>query len=79
MQDFVPVIVDRDTEEHINNLYKDTGTFVPRTLFLHPDGTLEKSLKANAGEHAYYVDYDSAQNLRDLLKEAHQKFDLDKG
>jgi protein-disulfide reductase (glutathione) len=50
----VMVRVDKDREEELSARYAPDGDYIPRTLFLHPDGTLASEIRANEGPYQWF-------------------------
>lgn len=53
---FVMVHVDQGAGDPITQKYQPDGAYIPRTLFLKSDGTLEPDLKAPREKYQYFYD-----------------------
>lgn len=64
---FVMVRVDKEAEPKVAALYKPDGDYVPRTLFLAPDGKLRPEVDAQRTDYRYfYSERDPASILRGM-------------
>jgi thiol-disulfide isomerase/thioredoxin len=67
---FVMIRQDGDKEtEFAANLSPD-GTYVPRTFFLRPDGSLMKEIRAHDGRYRYFYDEDDPAPLLAAMERA---------
>jgi thiol-disulfide isomerase/thioredoxin len=60
---FVMIREDRDEETEFAASLAPDGTYIPRTLFLRPDGSLMKEIRANDGRYRYFYDEDDPAPL----------------
>lgn len=69
-RDFVMILVDIDRHPETNAAYAPDGPYVPRTMFLHPDGKLEARLGRNGAQYKYFLDYRGPGDLLALMSQA---------
>jgi protein-disulfide reductase (glutathione) len=71
-KNFVMVMVDGDREKKLGaKLGPNNQAYVPRTLFLKPDGQLRPELiGANAAPYSHFIDYDTPAELLALMQKA---------
>lgn len=73
-QGLVLVMVDRDKEKALANGLGPPGqTYVPRTLFLTPDGVLMADVANGTGDRSHLVDYYDPDELLGLMAKAAAK------
>lgn len=66
-KDFVMIRLDRDQNPQLSQRYAPDGDYIPRTLFLRPDGTLAADIHARRDRFLYFWDEnDPADVLRGL-------------
>jgi thiol:disulfide interchange protein len=53
---FVMIHADQDKEKDKTAAYAPDGGYIPRTLFLNPDGTLNKDVHAPRPQYQYFYD-----------------------
>ena len=53
---FVMVRLDQDKDKERAKEYAPDGGYIPRTLFLAPDGTLDKDIHAPRPQYQYFYD-----------------------
>ena len=75
-RDYVMVLVDADADKLTNGAFAPDGTYVPRTLFMTPDGDVRSDLVgATDPEHPHTIDIKSPEELLSLmLKGASSKY-----
>lgn len=68
---FVMVLIDADKDKAANGAFAPDGTYVPRTLFLTPDGDVRSDLVSKSDpEHPHSLDVDNADELLALMLRA---------
>jgi thiol-disulfide isomerase/thioredoxin len=72
-RDFVMIHLDADHDETLNAKYAPDGTYIPRTFFLGPDGTLDSSIHAPRGRSIYFYDERDPSALLAAMDTAHKK------
>lgn len=73
-RDFVMILVDADTEKEINGAFSPDGTYVPRTLFIDPEGNISDRLVGPDPKYPHTVDVESPEQLLSLMKAARGVF-----
>jgi thiol:disulfide interchange protein len=53
---FVMIHVDQDKDAEVSKKYQPDGGYIPRTLFLAPDGTLQADVHAPRDKFQYFYD-----------------------
>lgn len=69
---FELILIDSDTPEAES--YESTGTYVPRTLFLRPDGTIDTGLRAPGKRFAHFFSVDDKDALIRAMKTAISRY-----
>jgi protein-disulfide reductase (glutathione) len=69
-KDFVMILVDVDQEKQINGAFSPDGTYVPRTLFIDPDGNVSDKLVGQDPQYPHTIDVDKPDELLALMKKA---------
>jgi len=72
-RDFVMIRLDADEEVELNRMYAPDGSYIPRTLFLAPDGTLERSIHAPNRKHQFFYDERQPEELVVAMQAALRK------
>src|SRR5690606_1008586 len=67
---FVMILVDIDRHPEINAAYAPDGLYVPRTIFLDPEGKLEPRLGRNGAKFRHFLDYRGPADLLALMSQA---------
>lgn len=55
-KDFVMILIDADEDMDANRKYAVDGTYLPRTIFLSPDGTMAREIHASRDRYLYFFD-----------------------
>ncbi len=67
--DYVMILVDVDKDPTTNGAFSPDGTYVPRTLFITPDGDVRSDLVGKSDpEHPHTIDSKSPDELLGLMK-----------
>lgn len=69
-KDFVMILVDADQEKQINGAFSPDGTYVPRTLFIEPEGNVSDKLVGKEAQYPHTIDIDKPDELLALMKKA---------
>jgi protein-disulfide reductase (glutathione) len=70
-KNFVMVMIDADREKKLSaKLGPGNQVFVPRTLFLKPDGQLRPEIKGVNPGYEHFIDNDSPAELLSLMQKA---------
>lgn len=69
-REFVMIRVDSDKEAEVNQRYMPDGKYVPRTLFLSPDGKLSEDIHAPRPKFLYFYDEHDPASLLAGMSEA---------
>jgi thiol:disulfide interchange protein len=72
-RDFVMIHLDADVEETVAAKYALDGSYIPRTFFLSPDGTLDDSIHAARARSRFFYDEHDPGALLAAMETAHQK------
>jgi thiol-disulfide isomerase/thioredoxin len=67
---FVMVREDGDAKTEFAAKLAPDGSYIPRTLFLRPDGSLAKEIRAHDGRYGYFYDEDDAAPLLAAMERA---------
>lgn len=68
---FVMILVDGDKDKTANGAFSPDGTYVPRTLFLTPDGDVRADLTGKTDpQHPHTIDIESPAELLALMAKA---------
>jgi protein-disulfide reductase (glutathione) len=68
--DFVMILIDADRERSLNGAFSPDGTYVPRTLFIDPDGNISDALVGKDPQYPHTIDADSPEELLSLMRKA---------
>jgi thiol:disulfide interchange protein len=71
--DFVMIHLDADAEEAVASKYALDGSYIPRTFFLAPDGTVDDSIHAPRPRSRYFYDEHDPSALLAAMDTARQK------
>ncbi len=70
-KNFVMILIDGDKDKMANGAFSPDGTYVPRTLFLTPDGDVRKDLTGKTDpQHPHTIDIESPAELLALMTKA---------
>jgi len=69
-RDFVMILVDADTEKEVNGAFAPDGAYVPRTLFIDPDGNVSDKLVGKDPQFPHTIDIESPGELLALMRRA---------
>lgn len=69
-RDFVMILIDADKERSLNGAFSPDGTYVPRTLFIDPQGEISSTLVGKDPEYPHTIDADSPEELLSLMQQA---------
>ncbi len=70
-KDVVMILVDADADKTANGAFSPDGTYVPRTIFMTPDGEVRTDLTGTSDpKHPHTIDIDRADELLGLLRKA---------
>ncbi|MFO0762915.1 MAG: thioredoxin family protein [Byssovorax sp.] len=72
-RDFVMILVNADEDNATNKRYAPDGSYLPRTMFLAPDGTLAREIHATRDRYLYFFDERNPASLLGGMKEAKDK------
>lgn len=68
-RNYVMVLVDADKDPTVNSAFSPDGTYVPRTLFISPEGDVRTDLVGRSdSEHPHSIDITGPGELLSLLK-----------
>ena len=68
-RNYVMVLVDVDKEPQVNGAFSPDGTYVPRTLFITPQGDVRADLTGKTDpEHPHTIDITSPAELLSLMR-----------
>lgn len=65
---YVMIRVNQDQDGAMTTSYSPDGSYVPRTLFLTPEGQLRAELTGNNPRFVHFLDESRAESLLDLMK-----------
>jgi thiol:disulfide interchange protein len=71
--DFVMIHLDADVEENIASKYALDGSYIPRTFFLKPDGTLDDTIHAQRARSRFFYDEHDPGPLLAAMETARQR------
>ncbi|MFM7085368.1 MAG: thioredoxin family protein [Hyphomicrobium sp.] len=78
-QKLVMILIDADEDKMANGAYSPDGTYVPRTIFLTPDGDVRDDLVGKTDqEHPHSIDITNPDELLSLMLKAGTE-DRDRG
>ena len=70
-KDVVMILVDADADKTANGAFAPDGTYVPRTIFMTPDGEVRTDLTGKSDpKHPHTLDIDRADELLALMQKA---------
>lgn len=70
-KDVVMILVDADADKTANGAFAPDGTYVPRTIFMTPDGEVRTDLTGRSDpEHPHTIDIEKADELLALMQKA---------
>ena len=70
-KDVVMILVDADADKTANGAFAPDGTYVPRTIFMTPDGEVRTDLTGKSDpRHPHTIDIDKADELLALMQKA---------
>ncbi len=69
-KDFVMILIDGDADKVANSSFAPDGTYVPRTLFLNPDGDVLTDLVGKDPQYPHTINIESPDELLALMKKA---------
>jgi protein-disulfide reductase (glutathione) len=67
---FVMIRVDADQDEAVAARFAPDGDYIPRTLFLSPDGELRRDVRARGDQYAYFYDDEDPDPLLAAMQRA---------
>jgi protein-disulfide reductase (glutathione) len=68
-KDYIMILIDVDKDPTTNGAFSPDGTYVPRTLFITPDGDVRKDLVGKTDpEHPHTIDNKSPDELLGLMR-----------
>ena len=68
-KDYVMILIDVDKDPTTNGAFSPDGTYVPRTIFITPDGDVRKDLTGKSDpEHPHTIDNRSPEELLSLMR-----------
>lgn len=73
-KDVVMILVDADADKTANGAFAPDGTYVPRTIFMTPDGEVRTDLTGRSDpKHPHTIDIEKPDELLALLQKAAAK------
>ena len=70
-KDVVMILVDADADKMANGAFAPDGTYVPRTIFMTPDGEVRTDLTGKSDpKHPHTIDIDGPEELLALMQKA---------
>ena len=69
-KDFVMILVDADKDKEVNGAFSPDGTYVPRTLFIDPEGNVSETYVGKDPKFPHTIDNTSADELLALMLRA---------
>ncbi len=70
-KDVVMILVDADADKTANGAFAPDGTYVPRTIFMTPDGEVRTDLTGKSDpKHPHTIDIDRPDELLALMQKA---------
>jgi thiol:disulfide interchange protein len=70
---FVMIRLDVDTDKALADRFNVDGTYVPRTYFMSPDGTIQQDVHASRGRFIYFYDEADPASVLSGMDEALKK------
>jgi thiol:disulfide interchange protein len=72
-KDVVMILIDADADKVANGAFAPDGTYVPRTIFMTPDGDVRSDLVgASDPKHPHTIDIEKPDELLALMQKAAQ-------
>jgi thiol:disulfide interchange protein len=65
---YVMIRVNQDQDDALSSRYSPDGTYIPRTLFLTPEGQLRADMTGNNPRYRHFLDERGAESLVQLMK-----------
>lgn len=75
-KNFVMILVDVDQRPDINGAFSPDGTYVPRTIFISPNGDVLSQYHGKDPEYPHTIDIDNPTELRSLMQRATRELGL---
>jgi thioredoxin-like negative regulator of GroEL len=72
-RDLVMILIDVDKDPDINGAFAPDGGYVPRTVFLDPEGNVRDDLQSSNPKYRYSADVDGPAELLSLMRRAAAK------
>ena len=69
-KNFVMILIDADADKMANGAFSPDGTYVPRTLFLNPDGDVLEDLASKDPTYPHSLSVESPDELLALMRKA---------
>ena len=69
-KEFIMILVDADKDKEINGAFSPDGTYVPRTLFVDPEGNVSETYVGKDPQYPHTVDNTSPDELLALMLKA---------
>lgn len=70
-RDYVMVLIDADADKYANGAFAPDGSYVPRTIFLTPEGDIRSDLVGKTDpEHPHTIDLSGPEELLSLMLKA---------
>jgi thioredoxin-like negative regulator of GroEL len=69
-RNLVMILVDVDKEPDVNGAFAPDGGYVPRTVFIDPEGNVIEALQSANPQYRYSADVDGPDELRSLMRRA---------
>jgi protein-disulfide reductase (glutathione) len=69
-KDFIMILIDGDADKIANGAFAPDGTYVPRTLFLNPDGDVLTGLVGKDPKYPHTIDIENPDELLTLMRKA---------
>jgi protein-disulfide reductase (glutathione) len=67
---FVMILIDADADKMANGAFSPDGTYVPRTLFLNPDGDVLTDFVSKDPKYPHSISVESPDELLSLMRKA---------
>lgn len=67
---FVMILIDADKNKMANGAFSPDGTYVPRTLFLDPEGEIQTSIRGSDPDYPHTIDIKKPNELLFLMQKA---------
>lgn len=69
-KDFVMILVDAEQDKEVNGAFAPDGTYVPRTLFIDPEGNVSDQLVGKDPQYPHTIDIEQPDELLALMNKA---------